>query len=392
MTDVIQKYADLRVGVIGVGFVGMAHIEALRRLGVQVVAAARGNVERGTAGAVAALPPIAASVDELIDDPSIDAVHVASPNNVHAAQAMRCLAAGKHVICEKPLAVTAAETAELLAAAERSGLVHAVCFNIRFYPLNQHMAAEVAAGALGPPTLLTGSYLQDWLLRDTDWNWRLDEVAGGPLRSVADIGSHWLDLAQFISGQRVVEVMADLHTFVPVRQRPVVEPHTFSGPDPEQASEPVEITNDDAAGILLRFTDGARGVLTVSQVAAGRKNALSLQISGSASSFGWCSEEPDVLWQGHRGQPNQLLQRDGTLMNDAGVAATVLPVGHVEGYADTFRSLFAAVYADVAAGGPSKWPSYPTFADGHDAMLVTEAIARSAGSGRWEPVERGNQA
>jgi predicted dehydrogenase len=237
---------------------------------------------------------------------------------------------------------------------------------------------------------VTGSYHQDWLLLETDWNWRLVAGRQGGLRAVADIGSHWLDLVSFVSGRRVVEVLADLHTFVPERNHPLAEVGTFAGAgvadDVERVREPM--SSDDAAGILLRLEGGARGVCSVSQVSAGRKNRLTWEVNGSESSLAWTSEEPEFLWVGHRGRPNEVVAKDPALMSELGAGVTGYPGGHVEGYPDTFRGLFAAVYADVAAGGPAKEPAYPTFADGHDVALVCQAVAESASSGTWAPVRR----
>jgi predicted dehydrogenase len=235
---------------------------------------------------------------------------------------------------------------------------------------------------------VTGSYLQDWLLHPTDWNWRLEPEKAGELRAVADIGSHWLDLARFVTGCRVVEVMAELHTTVPVRRHPVGPVETFSeaSGDGELIEEPM--SSDDGAGILLRLEGGARGLVAVSQVSAGRKNSVSIEVDGSESALAWLSEDPDRLWIGHRGRPNEVLQRDPSLV-DATVRGLVgYPGGHVEGYPDTFRALFAKVYADVQRGAPSPEPAYPTFADGHDALCVLEAIQRSSSERRWVEVQR----
>jgi predicted dehydrogenase len=210
--------SQIRAGVVGIGFIGVAHVEALRRLGVDVAGVVGSSPARAREKAEAAgLPPVYESVAELAADPEIDVIHVASPNYAHAEQARIALDAGKHVVCEKPLALTSEDTADLVARAERSGLVNAVCFNIRHYPLNHQAMAMVAAGDIGQPMFITGSYHQDWLLRDTDWNWRLQPEEAGRLRAVADIGSHWLDLTRFITGLNVEEVMAELNTLVPVR-------------------------------------------------------------------------------------------------------------------------------------------------------------------------------
>jgi predicted dehydrogenase len=380
---------EVKAGVVGVGFIGVAHVEALRRLGVDVVGVAGSSPERAQQKAAAAnLPKVYDSPAAMAADPAIDVIHIASPNHVHADQVRLVLDAGKHVVCEKPLALTSEDTADLVARANATGLVNAVCFNIRFYPNCHQARAMVADGRVGEPRLITGSYLQDWLLLETDWNWRLEPEKAGGLRAVADIGSHWLDLARFITGATVTEVLADLHTFVTVRKHPPGPVETFAvGGDAERLIEE-EMSSDDAAGILLRYDTGARGVVTISQVSAGRKNSVSIEIDGSESALSWFSENPDHLWIGHRGRPNEILQRDPSLASPAAARVIGYPGGHVEGYPDTFRALFAEVYADIVNGRPAAEPRYPTFADGHDALLVTEAIARSSEEQRWIRIER----
>jgi predicted dehydrogenase len=328
-----------------------------------------------------------ASLDELLADAAVDVVHVASPNAAHFPQVRQILQAGRHVVCEKPLATTSAESSVLAAEARSAGVVAAVNFNLRFYPLNQHVRQLIADGCIGVPRLLSGHYLQDWLLFDTDWNWRLEPEVGGELRAVADIGSHWLDLVAFLTGDPISHVLADLATFVPVRRQPTGPVQTFASGD-QRASVERAITSEDAASILLRFASGARGAVTVSQVSPGRKNSLRYEIDGSAAAVAWDSERPDELWQGHRDAPNELLLRNPALMNRAGATAAYLPGGHAEGFADTFKAAFAAIYADIAAGGPSASPAYATFADGHDEMLVNDAVAESARTTTWTKVAR----
>jgi predicted dehydrogenase len=334
----------------------------------------------------AGLPDPYPSFQALLADERVDVVHLTSPNDLHFDQARAVLAAGKHVICEKPLAMDSAQTAELLALASASGLVHAVNFNIRFYPNCQEAAARVAAGELGDVHLVSGGYLQDWLLYETDWNWRLDAARGGSLRAVGDIGSHWLDLMTFVTGSRIEAVIAELVTVLPVRREPTGPVETFSG---ATAGETVarEMDTEDLAGMLLRFENGARGVVAVSQVSAGRKNSLSFEVDGADGALAWNAELPEQLWLGHRGRPNELLTRDPSLMHPAAAATAALPAGHVEGFADTFKELYRAVYRAVAAGGPPERPDYPTFADGHDEALIADAIACSAREGRWVEVD-----
>lgn len=384
----MRRISDIGAAVIGSGFIGSVHIEALRRLGVQVHGLLEVSPEHGAKRiADLGLPRAYADLDALLADDRVEVVHVTSPNALHFPQARQILAAGKHVVCEKPLATTSAESAELVRLAAEAGVVNAVNFNIRFYPLNQHAAQMVRDGGLGDVRLVTGHYFQDWLLLDTDWNWRLDPAEGGALRSVGDIGSHWLDLVSFVGGLRIESVMADLATFIPVRHQPTGPVETFST---ERAANtvPREMVTDDAATILVRFEGGARGAVAISQVSAGRKNSLQWEVDGSAAAAWWDSERPDELWIGRRERPNELLIRNPALMNAAGTAAASLPGGHVEGFGDTFKALYRAVYSDVAAGGPAEHPVYPTFADGHDEMLVNDAVAASAREGRWVDVAR----
>ncbi|HYX11492.1 MAG TPA: Gfo/Idh/MocA family oxidoreductase [Candidatus Acidoferrum sp.] len=385
----MSPLADIGAAVIGTGFIGTVHVEQLRRIGVNVRGVLGSTPERGAASAARlSVGHPYGSLDDILADSSVHVVHVTSPNHLHVPQASAILAAGKHVVCEKPLALTADESAGLVDQARSSGLVNAVNFNIRFYPLHQHMREVVADGQLGDIRFVTGHYFQDWLLHDTDWNWRLEPDKGGALRAVGDIGSHWLDLMAFVTGQPIVSVMADLATFVMARQEPTGPVETFST---ERSAHTVTrpMGTEDAATLLLRFANGARGSVAVSQISAGRKNSLQWEIDGSDGAAWWDSETPDHLWLGHRDRPNELLLRNPALMGAAGQAAAALPGGHVEGFGDTFGALFRAIYADVVAGRPSPNPPYADFAAGHDEMLVNDAIAESAALGRWVDVDRG---
>jgi predicted dehydrogenase len=390
MADGGRELRDVRAAVVGTGFIGAVHVDALRRMGVEVTGMVGSSPERAAAKArEAGLPAPYESFEAMLADERVDVVHLTSPNDAHFEQARAVLQAGKHVVCEKPLALTSAQTGELLELARCSGLVHAVNFNIRFYPQVQEARERVRGGELGDVRLVSGAYLQDWLLLETDWNWRLNPAVGGALRAVGDIGSHWIDLVSFITGRRVVEVMADLTTFVPVRREPAGPVQTFAGGDGGAgAVTTVErrIETEDAAGLLLRLEGGARATATISQVSSGRKNHLRLEVDGSYAALTWVSERPEELWIGHRDRPNELLLRDASLSHPAAAAHMGLPAGHAEGFADTFRELYRAVYAAVAAGGPPDEPDYPTFADGHASALVGEAIARSARERTWATV------
>ena len=384
--------ASIGAAVIGTGFIGTVHIEALRRIGVNVLGVLGSTPERGAARADAlGVPKGYGSLDDLLSDDRVRVVHVTSPNDLHLSQAEAALRAGKHVVCEKPLAMTPDESARLVALAAETGLINATNFNIRYYPLNQHVRSLIADGGLGEVRLVTGRYFQDWLLLESDWNWRLQPDRGGALRAVGDIGSHWLDLMTFVIGQHVASVMADLTTFIGTRREPTGPVETFST---DRSVEAVDraISTEDTATILLRFDGGARGAVSISQISPGRKNSLVYEIDGSDGAWAWDSEQPDQAWIGHRERPNEVLIRNPALMNAAGQAAAALPGGHVEGFFDTHCAHFRAIYDDVLAGRPSSSPGYPTFADGHDEMLVGDAIARSAREGRWVDVDRSSAA
>lgn len=373
---------DINAAVIGTGFIGTVHTQALRRLGVNVRGVLGSSPERGAARASEmGVAQAYASMEDLLADADIDVVHVTSPNHAHYPQVKAILAAGKHVVCEKPLAMTSAQSAEMVELAQSSGKVCAVCYNIRFYPLNQQAHGMIRDGELGDIRFVTGHYHQDWLAKPTDWNWRLVASEGGALRSVGDIGTHWVDLTSFVSGLKAQAVMAELTTFLPERQKPVGSVETFS--TGSGATEPVAIDTDDAAMIMIRYAGGAKGVMSTSQINMGRKNSLQWDVVGATASAAWDSETPDHLFIGHRDGPNQTLMRDFTLMNPQGTAAATLPPGHVEGFADSFFNFFRAVYADVGAGGRQDTSTWATFEDGHYEMQFCDAVLKSARESRW---------
>ena len=375
-----RSFSDIRAGVVGTGFIGVVHVDALRRLGVEVAGVVGSSPERARAKR---LGPVYESYEALLADDGIDVVHLTTPNHLHYPQVKAALEAGKHVVCEKPLALTSAETAELLELAERSGLVHCTNFNIRFYPQVQEARARTQAGELGTVWNVHGGYLQDWLLLPTDWNWRLEPGKGGALRAVGDIGSHWLDLVQFVTGLEVEQVFADLATTVPLRRRPAREVETFAAADDVERIE-TPMSTEDLAHVLIRFRGGARGACVISQVSAGRKNFVHFEIDGSAGAVAWHGESPEELWLGRRDEPNGVLLRNPSLMRRAAVPTAQLPAGHAEGFAETFRELYRAVYRAVAAGEPDD--DYPTFRAGHVENVLGEAIARSHRDRTWVEV------
>lgn len=384
----MRLISALSAAVVGTGFIGAVHIDSLRRLGVRIAGVVGSSPERaGERARQLGVSRAYRSFDEMLADPAVDVVHITSPNDDHPAQAEAALKSGKHVVCEKPLALDSRQTGRLRRLAAESGLVAAVNFNIRFYPQVHEMRARIRNGSAGAPFLVTGAYLQDWLLRDTDWNWRAETTRGGRLRVVGDVGSHWFDLASFVTGQRISAVMAELKTFIPVRKKPVGPVETFSSGN-GGATTDVTMTSEDAGIIVIRFEDGARGVVTVSQVSAGRKNGITLEIGGAKTSLAWAGERPDELWIGHRGGANEILLRDPGLLSPEAASVASLPGGHAEGFENGFKAMYRAVYSDVLTGQPSADPAYATFDDGHEEALIVEAVELSARTGQWVEIAR----
>ncbi len=378
----------LGVGIAGTGFIGPAHLEALRRNNVRVIGLAELTPELAVQKAAElGIPKSYASYEEMLFDQEIDVVHLATPNYLHHPQAKAALLAGKHVVCEKPLAMNTAESAELVSVAAKTGLVNAINFNLRFYPLSHQARAMVQNGELGELFIMQGSYTQDWLLLPTDWNWRLEPGLGGTLRAVGDIGSHWLDLLTFITEIKIQEVYADFKTFHPIRKKPKKPVETFTGKlltDDDYVDQPIQ--TEDYATILLHYENGVRGVVTVSQVSAGRKNRLFYEINGSKASISWDSERPNEMWIGRRDGPNQTIMKDPSLLAPEARAITSYPGGHNEGFPDTFKQLQKKIYSYILAGNYQAKPDFPTFADGHYEMQLCEAIEHSAKESRWVKV------
>jgi predicted dehydrogenase len=379
--------------VTGTGFIGPVHVEALRRLGIRVKGILGSSPTKSEMAAkTLGLPKAYVSYEEILSDPEIDVVHIATPNRQHRDMVIGALDAGKHVVCEKPLATSSVETSELVERARKNpALVTAVNYNVRFYPLALQARDLVQTGAIGRVLSVRGAYIQDWLLKDTDWNWRLLVEEGGELRAVGDIGTHWMDLIILMTGLRIDSVFADLATLIPVRQRPKVAGATFQGNEAgagATASEPVQIQTEDWGSVLFRFANGARGTMSVSQVTAGRKNQITFEIAGSEGSIAWDSEHPNDLWLGHRDKPNELLIRDPSLLAPGVRSFTSYPGGHNEGFPDTFKQLFRAIYEYLAEGYFSRPRIFAGFEDGHEELLLCEAIFQSHRTQAWVPVRR----
>lgn len=374
----------IKVGVAGLGFIGPAHIEALRRLpGIEVVAISETSKELAKSKAEhLGIPEFCDNFNDLLKK-DIDCVHICTPNFLHFEMAKAALMAGKHVVCEKPLATTIAEGSELLKLAKEKGLIHAVHFNIRYYPLVRQMKVMREKGELGEVYSIIGSYLQDWLFYSTDYNWRLEPELSGKSKAIADIGSHLMDLLEYISGLRITEVMADFKTIHPKRKKPLKPVETYTGKllQPEDYKD-VPISTEDYATVMLRFDNGNKGVITVSQVSAGRKNRLSLEIAGSKQTFAWNSESPNEMWIGRRDAANQVLLRDPSLFDKESAALISFPGGHNEGFPDTSKQMFKEVYENIRKG-TMEGAKFPTFADGLRELVLCEKILESNDKQGW---------
>jgi predicted dehydrogenase len=388
----VAEAGTVRVGVVGTGFAAGSHIDALRRVpGVELAGVAASAQARADAAADRlGLPRGYGHYNQLLEDPTVEAIHNCTPNDLHLEVNLAALRAGKHLLSEKPLAMDGAQAATLVREASTAGVVAGVCFNYRHFPLIHQARVLLSAGRLGPVHLVHGGYLQDWLLLDTDWNWRVDPARGGSSRAVADIGSHWMDLIQHVTGDRITEVLATFDTVHRVRRRPAGEVRTFAG-DVAQERHEVDIGTEDAATVLFRTEAGARGAFTVSQVSAGRKNRLFFEIDAADAALAWDQEEPNRLWIGHRDRANEVMMRDPSLLEPEAAKLAHYPGGHEEGWPDALRNLFADFYATVTGTGEEgrHRPSFATFPEAHRVILSVEAALASHRSGRWEKIVGG---
>ncbi|MBI1897803.1 MAG: Gfo/Idh/MocA family oxidoreductase [Acidobacteria bacterium] len=377
----------IKTAVIGAGFMGKVHTEAIRRLGnVEVVAVAAKTAEEAKGfGDLIGVDRTTGEYSDLLRDPEIQAVHICTPNVTHCAIAKAAVQVGKAVLCEKPLTMTAAEARELAALAESRSVANCVNHNLRCYPVLQHIRQMIAAGELGEILVVQGTYSQDWLLYDTDWNWRVLAEENGRLRAMGDIGSHWMDMIMHLTGLRITALCADLQTVHKVRKSPKHAVETFTGKTlhPEDYEE-VPITTEDYGAVLLHLGERTRGAFTVSQVSAGCKNRFQVEIYGTRGGVMWNQERPDELWVGSRNSPNQLILKDPSLLKPNAATYADLPGGHGEGYDDTHKQMFRRFYRKVAdASAPVE---YPTFADGLRIMELLEKVVESAGRRGWVEV------
>jgi predicted dehydrogenase len=364
-TDVISASTAPRVAFVGGGFMGAVHSRAARAAGGRLVGiAASTPASAQRAASALGIERSYDSVDELLVDESIDIVHICTPNTSHAEYAQAAINAGKHVVCEKPLATSVVAAEHLVSEADRAGVTATVPFVYRYHPMVREARARVRTGALGPLLTIQGAYLQDWLLTETDDDWRVDDKLGGPSRAFADIGSHLCDLVEFVTGDRVARLVASTRTVYSER------------------SSHRAITTEDAVALVVETDTGAIGTLLVSQVAPGRKNRLMIEVAGAVESMVFNQEEPESLWVGRRAG-SQLLVRDAEQLSSDAARLSIVPAGHPMGYQDAFTAFVADTYAAVAGHAPE---GLPRFADGLRAARVTDAVLTSAATGAWVDV------
>ena len=375
------------IGIIGMGYIGVSHVEAIRRLGnLELVAVADTNIELAESKAGEFhIPKVYKTMDELIADPTIDVIHNCTPNFLHFEVNTKAIEAGKHIFSEKPLTNTVKESQELLNLLRKNpDIVAGVNYCYRMNPLVQDAKNRIAQGEIGKPLLVHGSYLQDWLLFETDYNWRIEPEYAGITRCIGDIGTHWLDLAQVMSGSKIIEVCADVVIVHPKRKKPTKAVETFAVNTDASYIE-YDVATDDYAGALIKFDNGASGVFQCSQVSAGRKCFIDIEVDCTKASFHWQHQEGDKMWKGNRNSNNEEIMRNPNLMTPEAGQYSFLAAGHPEGWNDAFKNVLIAYYNFIFDGkkhGKDK-EDFATFDDAHYLMRLSEAILKSARERRW---------
>lgn len=370
--------------IIGGGFMGRTHSETLHRLGIPVIGFLGENLTESKKEAeILDIDNVYNDLEALLEDDEVDVVHICTPNYLHANMSKAALEAGKHVICEKPLATNMNDSSLLVKKAKEMELVAAVNYNLRYYPLCYEAKQLIGKGLLGDIRLIHGHYLQDWLFYPEDWNWRLDREQGGKSCAVADIGSHWFDMVSWLTGLEIKSLFADLHTIIPKRYKSQKIGETFTKSELDKGKVEIEVDNEDYATILMRFSNGAIGSVVISQISAGNKNDLEWQIDGSKASLRWSQENPNQMWIGHRDKPNEVLLKDPSLMTDTTKNLANFPGGHAEGYPDTFLNHFRIIYNYIDAGDIHAIRNFSTFEDGHNEVVLIETVLESNKEKRW---------
>jgi predicted dehydrogenase len=381
--------AKLKVGIIGVGFVGEAHVEALRRLNnidVEISAVGAGSLESAKkAAARLKIPNYYADYQKMLAEEDLDVVHNCTPNHLHFPINKAFMEAGVHVFSEKPLVLNSKEADELLEVLKAKNIYAGVNYNYRHYPLVKEMKQKIK-NDLGRIFHLRGFYLQDWMLFENDYSWRVEPEKGGKSRAVADIGSHFCDLLQYLTGQKIKRLTAKTKIVHPERKKPTEELKTFAESDEKQKLEQVEVKTEDYAAVIFEMEDGTAGSFTVSQVDAGHKNDLFIEISGSKESLSWSQENANKLFIGHREEANQTLARDPSLLSSEAAAGCYYPGGHIEGWSEGIKNSIKDFYKCILEAGDPADYDFATFADGALEVRITEAILKSSKEEKWVEV------
>jgi predicted dehydrogenase len=363
--------------------IGDVHRRAAILAGAQILGVMASTPERSREVAEAwGVEQAYGSIDDVVESKA-DVVHICTPNASHVPYALALMKAGKHVLCEKPLGVSLEDARQAAQVATDTGVVNTMPFAYRFHPMAREMQARVQAEEFGAINLMHGSYLQDWLLNPKSTSWRVDPKAGGPSRAFGDIGSHWCDLLEFVTGDRIARLVAT--TSITIKQRPATTAATFSA---AQSDAPlVDVETEDSALILFRTENDVAGSAVISQLSAGRKNRLWIEVDGMHQSAVFDQEQAERLWLGSEAGA-QVLFRDPNQGSAEERRLSTLPAGHTQGYAQCFENYVADSYAavDAAAGHGQVPEGLPTFADGARAAEICDAMLRSAANGDWVSV------
>lgn len=374
-----------KAGIIGTGFIGQVHIETLRRLGNVEVVALTDKFNAEATAIKLNIPKFFSDYKEMIDTMQLDTIHICTPNNTHYEIAMYAMEHGIHVICEKPMCTTIEEAKSLVAKAKETGLVNGINFHNRFYPMNNHLKHIIQDGELGDIFSITGNYTQDWLLFDTDYSWRLNSCESGNTRAVADIGSHWMDLAEYVTGQKIVAVNADFSTIHTTRRKPKGVVLAFSKETADENDyEEVKINTEDNANVLFKFSNGAKGSAFFSQVIAGKSVDINLQIGGYKKSAEWHSMSCNSLTLGNRDSFNEIVEKGIATVHPETKPLIAYPFGHAEGFPDAFKQSFKNIYADIS--NSSGIYEHADFEDGLHEMILCQKIFESNQKQGWVEV------
>lgn len=377
----MKKY---KAAVIGAGFIGAVHVEMLRRLGNVSVVALCDAIDADKKAASMHIENAYSDYKKMIDEQKPDAIHICTPNHTHYEIAKYAIEKGVNFICEKPFTTTVEQAKELVSLAKEKGIVGAVNFHNRLYPMPNEMHRMIEKGEVGDLFSVHGGYVQDWLMYDTDYSWRLEKGQVGKTRAIADIGSHWMDLAEFVTGEKIKRVNAAFRTVYPVRKKPMGKVETFQTVT-DVSYEEIPIDTEDEAVVMFELESGAIGTAIVSMVFAGKKNTTTLSVAGSKQSLEWSSESLNDLWIGHRDRPNEIMTKDASLMHKETASLASYPSGHIEGFPDAFKNVFRQFYDSFDTEGNYE---FARLEDGLREMILSDCIFESAMSNSWVEVEK----